>query len=885
MNLQRHQYEQLQAAICECFAASDLKRLALEVFGRPLERIVANVLSLDEQVRELIGEAERRNVTARLVAAAGNERPDHPLMQALLRAAVHWPACCVGGLTVREGKAYCFAPRETEIAYLTGLLARLKPLTAGCLPLAADFAPQGRAAAVSRVPDAAGALQGALEALYPEARTDAVSSSPPSSSAGAGNAAAKAAPDPCAHEGRRALFLLLGDAGAGKTAVLQQTARLLAQSAQKHEALPLPVYVAPDAVQGGLLSPVGAGFGSLRDDLWAYLAHGRAVLLLDGLDALPAAPDATTGEPAAQPLEQLAALLADETFALPLVAARRSGAGAALDPFAPARLTLTPLDFAAQRRFLRHWLPPTGDEDRGGAALAKLAGGEAQLAEAERWGKSAPLLELYSTPRLLRLLADAHAGDVDLLRFNCAQLAAEYVRGVLVGTGSRLEWDHPHAAALEAALGAAAYALRQEGNLDTALRAWASARLEADPARAAALLAAAQRAGLLTVGEDGTRFTTPLLADYFAAVGWRRAWEDGRKIAASWPGGWWLPSPWDAPAVLLTGLLDSGAEPFVAALLPLNPVLAARCIGESGAGPFENELVNTVTAALTAAVESRDLPAAARCAAGDALNYVGDPRRGVGVPYMEGVPDIDWRDVPGGAFVAGGEPFAPVAQVEVEPFAISRYPITNAQFAAFVADGGYTEARRACWSDAGWAWRERRRPDGPKQEGGVYDLPNHPAVSVSYYEAEAFCCWLGRKLHARIALPSGAQWEKAARGADGRQYPHGDRLAPDDANYAAAGLHATSAVGVFPRSESPCGVMDTAGNVWEWTAAEPGIGTSSSTGSAQRIVRGGAYDSAEVSVRCASRALRPADSAACNIGFRVVKVAGAADEPLPNPHA
>ena len=71
----------------------------------------------------------------------------------------------------------------------------------------------------------------------------------------------------------------------------------------------------------------------------------------------------------------------------------------------------------------------------------------------------------------------------------------------------------------------------------------------------------------------------------------------------------------------------------------------------------------------------------------------------------------------------------------------------------------------------------------PAKQGGVFDLPNHPAVMVTWYEAHAFCTWLGKKLGRMITLPSEAQWEKAARGADGRTYPWGEKITPEHANY------------------------------------------------------------------------------------------------------
>ena len=116
----------------------------------------------------------------------------------------------------------------------------------------------------------------------------------------------------------------------------------------------------------------------------------------------------------------------------------------------------------------------------------------------------------------------------------------------------------------------------------------------------------------------------------------------------------------------------------------------------------------------------------------------------------------------------------PQREISLERFFISKYPITNAQYAAFVQDGGYTEKWRHCWTDRP-AGAKRRPHRARRSWAGSIDLPNHPAVLISWYEAVAFCRWLSQKLGMEVALPTEAQWEKAARGADGRVYPWGER--------------------------------------------------------------------------------------------------------------
>lgn len=208
--------------------------------------------------------------------------------------------------------------------------------------------------------------------------------------------------------------------------------------------------------------------------------------------------------------------------------------------------------------------------------------------------------------------------------------------------------------------------------------------------------------------------------------------------------------------------------------------------------------------------------------------------------------------------------------------------MTNIQYAAFVQDGGYSERWRRCWTDAGWRRRTTEwHTASARSLGGAFDRPNHPVVDVSWYEAVAFCNWLSEKLGQRVMLPSEAQWEKAARGVDGRCYPWGNAISPEHANYAETGLGTTSAVGIFPRGESPCGALDMAGNVWEWTSSRPQLypyapedGQKASESDLRRMLRGGSFRSDACRVRCAVRLGVDPDLGGVNCGFRVVSSPG-----------
>jgi formylglycine-generating enzyme required for sulfatase activity len=293
--------------------------------------------------------------------------------------------------------------------------------------------------------------------------------------------------------------------------------------------------------------------------------------------------------------------------------------------------------------------------------------------------------------------------------------------------------------------------------------------------------------------------------------------------------------------------------------------------------------------------ETLSVSGALRGAAGRTLARLGDPRAGVGLT-PNSLPDIAWCTVPAGEFIMGEGADQHRESISA-PYRISKYLITSAQFDAFVQDGGYTDKWRPCWTAAGWQWKGGRTE--PDKRGGTFDLPNHPVVMVRWYEAVAFCNWLGEKLGCRVTLPTEAQWEKAAsweevgketspprpsrsgRGRQGdggrkRRYPWGEEITPDHANYDATGIGATSAVGIFPKGRSSCGALDMAGNVWEWcltkwranykTAPDDDL-----EGDAVRVLRGGSCWNDRNVVRCAYRYWHYPGSWFDYPGFRVAR--------------
>jgi hypothetical protein len=144
-------------------------------------------------------------------------------------------------------------------------------------------------------------------------------------------------------------------------------------------------------------------------------------------------------------------------------------------------------------------------------------------------------------------------------------------------------------------------------------------------------------------------------------------------------------------------------------------------------------------------------------------------------------------------------------------FYIDVYPVTNAEYARFVAATGHTPPQH---------WTDGRPPE---------HLSDHPAVFVTWNDATAYAEWAGK------SLPSGQQWEKAARGTRGTVYPWGDQPTPAKCNVRENGVGGTTAVNCYQSGVSPYGVFDLCGNIWEWCSTE--------TRPSRHELKGGAWTS------------------------------------------
>ncbi len=167
--------------------------------------------------------------------------------------------------------------------------------------------------------------------------------------------------------------------------------------------------------------------------------------------------------------------------------------------------------------------------------------------------------------------------------------------------------------------------------------------------------------------------------------------------------------------------------------------------------------------------------------------------------------------IPGDTFIMGGNDthfsYHPAHEVSVADFYMDRWSVTNAEYKKFVdATGHPVPNYQVSWCDTeGYNWAPQTRAYPPGRA-------DHPVVLVTWEDAMAYAAWAHKR------LPTEAEWERAARGLEGRRYPWGDAFSADRCNCKEAGLGETSPVGRFsPEGDTPEGLVDMIGNVWEWT--------------------------------------------------------------------
>ncbi len=243
--------------------------------------------------------------------------------------------------------------------------------------------------------------------------------------------------------------------------------------------------------------------------------------------------------------------------------------------------------------------------------------------------------------------------------------------------------------------------------------------------------------------------------------------------------------------------------------------------------------------------------------------------------------DIPVCEVPAGTYPLGDEGVIvsrPEHSVTLDAFLIARVTVTNLDYLAFTAAGGYREPR--WWTDMGWRWRQSKDITQPAYAGDSnWGKPDQPVVGVGWYEAVAYATWLAEVTGQPWRLPTEAEWEAAARGVEG------DAPRPRRYNTAEQGLGYAWAV-TEPGNISWCGAWDLCGNVWEWCSTrwghnwqtmdfaypyKAGDGRELLLGSHARIMRGGSWFDGLRDANPANRGRYLPGSRGSNIGFRLAR--------------
>ncbi|RLC75407.1 MAG: hypothetical protein DRJ03_20915 [Chloroflexi bacterium] len=521
---------------------------------------------------------------------------------------------------------------------------------------------------------------------------------------------------------------------------------------------------------------------------------------------------------------------------------------------------------------------------------------------------------LVSTPLLTTMVVSVKWGETELPRERAKLyeagvkviLQAQYVsedsaRKEIVAWGgpwdAQREWLSLLAIEMHAA-GQDGAAIREER-----LREILSPHLETD-ALDRFVRAVRYRGGLLEERAEFFQFVHLTFQEFLAA----------RLLAKQRQGGWpsLLPhvkDPWWREVALLTyGFSQADYSPAAQSYLDWLSALPGdgetRLAGLELAGAAVLELERPDAALrreqaerlVKALTDPRlNVPGLLRARAGDTLARLGDPRFRPDAWFLPDEPLLGFVEIPAGEFLMGSDKQQddkadddeqPQHPVTLPAYYIARYPVTVAQFRAFVEASGHK----------------------PKDEDSLKGVGTHPVVNVTWHEALKYCQWLTEALRAWedtpeplasllrgegwvITLPSEAEWEKAASWAEEqrsggaerrgqkRRYPWGNDPDPERANYSDTGIGTTSAEGCFPGGASPYGLLDMAGNVWEWTRShwkgypyDPADGREDlrAGDDVPRVLRGGAFFNTGYLVRCAFRSLNDPYNRLRNYGFRVV---------------
>jgi len=335
-------------------------------------------------------------------------------------------------------------------------------------------------------------------------------------------------------------------------------------------------------------------------------------------------------------------------------------------------------------------------------------------------------------------------------------------------------------------------------------------------------LAASANIVEMPVDRETVRFYHQLLQEYFAARHLLK--QEPASLVDLWRGprleteipAWTrpennyepLPPPpttgWEETTILAAGLAPEDDSKLVKTLLLINPVLAGRCLLQCH-DSIDREAYDAVIVELLAVIADPEVALRVRIAAGNVLGELGDPRLG------------EVMLIPAGDFLMGER--NDQHPLFLPDYRLAKYPLTNAEYRQFIDAGGYRDKR--WWTEAGWLEIGQKQVEPRFWRDSRFSKPNQPAIGLSWYECVAYCHWLSAETGQLYRLPTEAEWEKGARGTDGREYPWGNAFDPGRLNGRGPGnlqVFASTPVGLYPKGISPYGLYDCVGNVWQWCA-------------------------------------------------------------------
>jgi hypothetical protein len=638
----------------------------------------------------------------------------------------------------------------------------------------------------------------------------------------------------------RRRVVLLGDPGGGKSTSMWRLASDLAIDCLNNATSPLPLLVPMGGYSGDeifidyIQSNAETLLGELSIHLPDLLQENRIALLLDGLNEMPRSDYEDRVLRVKEFLEKYSNVIA-------VVTCRELDYTVDLDL---DRIRISPLDPIQIKAFLRNYLKEDGEnlfwklidkraENEYWPRFQQAGGNEYDfwLAEEEPTGLSAPWyywdwaywLKIRDNPRsylgiarnpfMLYMIAQVYATHRSLPN-NRGQLFRLFVDVLIAQEHKKCrEEDWVDEKIQRENLSHLAFSMQKGGKSGTSVdRETALSLLGGEK-----MLHLAASENLLQVGEH-VRFTHQLLQEFFAAYALDQERLKGKPATEFWPSTqWWKPVGWEETSVLLAGLYNDDPLAVLNWLRDSNPELAARCLIDGGIN-IKDSVRQMLIAAWLPRLTDLSEPVLARAAIGRAIGLVeGDSRPGVCLLDDNDLPVIEWCDIPAGDFISGDDY---QQRINLSSYRMSKYLITNAQFDTFIRDKGYTDKWRRCWTKSGWEQKGDRI--APEDYSETHNLPNHPRIGINWYEAVAYCNWLNIRLRTlnrlpegfEIRLPTEMEWEKVARGTDGRIYPWGNEFDKSKCNVIE--IESTTAVGIFPDGASPYGVMDVVGNAWKW---------------------------------------------------------------------